>query len=289
MIGHDDLSLNIETSEDGNPFSTIQLESSTSPDNIDNAEDGNRRAIDGGGAVANGDGDFGPNDDFYTSQPGDAISGAKSKKILPNKRISLAFIVAGIFFLVLGISVSKSGKKHSESHNSLKDKKEQDSTRPVVAPGSMVPPESTPAPTPDLLSYLSDTLGQKSVLVEGLFPFDAYTWLMGDSKLATYTPERIKQRYASVCIYLATNYDDTWISDDGWMTEDHECTWFGVNCNDAGQIASLKLSGNGLQGEIPGQIGFLGQNLVTLDISVNELSNQDIGLAWLGELTNLCK
>jgi hypothetical protein len=287
MIDHDELSLSIEGPEDGNPFSTIQLETSMNPD--DSAEGGNEMTIDYDGAVADGDGDYGPNDDFYTCQPGDAISGGNGRKILPNKKISLAMMVAGMFFLILGISVSKSGKKRSESHDSLKDKSEQVNPSPVAAPGSIVPSESTPAPMPDLLTFLSDTLGQKSLLVEGLFPFDAYTWLKGDSKLATYDQHRIKQRYALACIFLATNYDDTWISDDGWMSEDQECTWFGVNCNDGGKIASLSLSGNGLQGEIPDQIGFLAQYLVTLDVSVNELSNQDKDLAWLGELTNLCK
>jgi hypothetical protein len=286
MIDHDDLSLNMEGPEDGNPFSNIQLETSMSPDNIDDAAEGNEMTIDGDGAVVDIDVDYGPNDDFYTSQAGDAISGGNGKKILPNKKISFALMVAGMFLLILGISA---GKKRSESHDSLKDKSDAVNPSPVAAPGSIVPPESTLAPMPDLLSFLSDTLGQKSVLVEGLFPFDAYTWLKGDSNLPTYDQHRIKQRYALACIFLATNYDDTWVSDDGWMKDDHECSWFGVNCNDSGKVASLILPGNGLQGEIPHQIVFLRQYLVTLDVSVNELSNQDKDLAWLGELTNLCK
>lgn len=71
-------------------------------------------------------------------------------------------------------------------------------------------------------------------------------------------------------LYVATGGETSWKNRDNWMSLDGEfCTWYGVECNDAGQVEHLRLAHNGLTGTVPDTIFNL-QSMKRLDVSQNE-------------------
>lgn len=68
------------------------------------------------------------------------------------------------------------------------------------------------------------------------------------------------ERAALIALHGSTN-GAGWSNDTGWLdTPGSECTWFGVECNDAGTaVRQLVLSNNQLSGVLPPQLGDLGE------------------------------
>ena len=153
-------------------------------------------------------------------------------------------------------------------------------------------PEETGTEPPthsSAFSILASLVGEDILLDSDSLANAAFTWLMDNKHLDRYDNTRIKQRFALVTLYLATNFEEKpWTTDDGWMTNDNECTWHGVTCqNDA--VVALNLTTNGIQGIVPFEIALLSDTLLALKLSRNPIVNQDGELAWIGELTNLSK
>ena len=69
-------------------------------------------------------------------------------------------------------------------------------------------------------------------------------------------------------LYWATGGPD-WTENAGWLSEPLT-EWHGVETNAAGQVVELQLDGNGLSGEIPGELGGL-SHLERLQLSFNGL------------------
>ena len=90
-------------------------------------------------------------------------------------------------------------------------------------------------------------------------------------------------RAALVALYNATEGAD-WTRDWNWLSDRPIGEWFGVITNSAGRVAELGLSGNGLTGPIPAQLGDL-SDLELLDLRFNGLTGPIP--AQLGTLTNL--
>ena len=75
-----------------------------------------------------------------------------------------------------------------------------------------------------------------------------------------------------------------WTDSTGWDTGDDQCTWFGVTCDAFDDhVVGLRLPSNGLQGVVPPTIADL-QELVTLELTDNLLTEVDTNI---GLLTNL--
>jgi hypothetical protein len=136
--------------------------------------------------------------------------------------------------------------------------------------------------------FLSSLLGEQALLDTESIAYSAFTWLMGNTDLRTYNETTLQQRFAMACLHLSTNQDATWEEDDGWMTDSDECFWFGVDCKD-GFLMNLNLTDNGLEGLVPDEITLLSDSLLELELSENDLVNENEQLAWIGELTNLSK
>jgi hypothetical protein len=78
---------------------------------------------------------------------------------------------------------------------------------------------------------------------------------------------------ALVDLYNSTN-GASWTNKSNWMVAADECTWYGVVCNgDEGHriVQALYLSGNNLNGILPGSLGSLA-SLQTLTLNGNQLS-----------------
>lgn len=87
---------------------------------------------------------------------------------------------------------------------------------------------------------------------------------------------------------LAELYNSTngagWGQSDNWLTGDSPCGWYGVTCNETGQVIRLELASNQLIGPLPASLSALTQ-LQTLDLSDNQLSGPIPGS--LSALTSL--
>ena len=76
------------------------------------------------------------------------------------------------------------------------------------------------------------------------------------------------------CDALETLYYEAdgpnWPQAEGWLASSSPCTWYGVGCED-NTLKELNLSGNGLQGQLPPELGGL-DDLSALNLSDNDLS-----------------
>ncbi len=84
--------------------------------------------------------------------------------------------------------------------------------------------------------------------------------------------------------YLATN-GDSWLNNEGWLTTNTPCSWFGVICA-TDTVFSLRLPNNNLNGNLPAALGDL-SNLAILDLPFNSLTGELP--AELGNLVNLSR
>jgi hypothetical protein len=70
-------------------------------------------------------------------------------------------------------------------------------------------------------------------------------------------------------IYTSTQ-GSNWEYNDFWMSEEHHCQWFGIECHD-GVIVKIELSNNNLDGPIPEEIGFF-TDVEVLNFRSNRIS-----------------
>ena len=103
------------------------------------------------------------------------------------------------------------------------------------------------------------------------------------------------QRYALATFFYATNEIKTPYSEDapewkestGWLSDENECTWKGIECSEKLLVHGLDLENNDLTGSLPPEMVWL-SHLETLDLTTNFLflSTKE-ELAILGEFPNL--
>lgn len=104
----------------------------------------------------------------------------------------------------------------------------------------------------------------------------AISWLLEDMDLTFYSDERILQRYALATFYHATGGPTTWTTGDGWLGDDHECSWFTSSFQPSkicrnGTLLHLNMMGNALGGTLPEDITLL-TNLVELTLGLNAIA-----------------
>lgn len=130
---------------------------------------------------------------------------------------------------------------------------------------------------------------------ETTYQSQALAWLEGNKDVDTFSEEKIIQRYALACFFYNTfgvknaytgDSPVEWMNDDKWITDDDECEWYGMECNE-GDIVGIDLNSNSVTGSVPLEFGLLGRSLETLDLSGNTVANKDDELAWIANLTEL--
>ena len=97
--------------------------------------------------------------------------------------------------------------------------------------------------------------------------------------------ETILNRFVLVFLYSAWGGKE-WDIKANWLSQSSECVWYGVGYGAAGEIVSLSLRQNNVQGPLESRLGLL-QDLVTLDLGGNKLNGpiplEVLSLPSLGE------
>lgn len=100
----------------------------------------------------------------------------------------------------------------------------------------------------------------------------ALSWLYTTSgDIHDMSDHQLVQRWALASLYYVTN-GNTWVVNEGWLTTDDECTWFGITCID-GIVHKLELVQNHLTGTIIPEIATL-KNLYVLSLG-NDIKAQE--------------
>ncbi|KAG7353058.1 RHS repeat-associated core domain containing protein [Nitzschia inconspicua] len=109
----------------------------------------------------------------------------------------------------------------------------------------------------------------------------ALNWLV-EVDTDTFEAEDIRARYALASLYFGTqNVSDgfVWTRSMHWLSEFPVCLWYGVYCHDdewirVDRVGGLNLSSNGLVGHLPEELGLLGLDIHSLDVSNNFITGK---------------
>lgn len=170
------------------------------------------------------------------------------------------------------------------------------STTPITN-GSSIPPPLTPTTPGDLqLTYFVDVALPEYTKIALNNPnspqSQALEWLRNNTNLESYPVGRRLQRFTLATLYYATGGMGRWISDDNWLSDLDECSWYSTV--DANMIdydvcvdndyRVLALQKNQLLGMLPPEIELL-SSLELIQLDENRLSG--FIPVTLGRMSNL--
>lgn len=173
-----------------------------------------------------------------------------------NRRIIMRF--AGVALLVVALTAIILGVTFGRNSNSTST--------------SLDP---TPSPTTQDVASLQELIISVSfdggaALEDTDSPqYRAFDWLASNENLAEYQDWKRIQRYVLAVFYYTMNGDD-WFENDGWLSDNEECTWFSQTsdratppsiCNDDGHYAVIGLVKLNVAGGIPSEISLLSDSL----------------------------
>lgn len=147
--------------------------------------------------------------------------------------------------------------------------------RPSLAPTSP-PSRQRPRPTwtspvddadyQRFAAVLSQVSNEDDILDTTSPQHKAISWIANDKRMDPYGPFTV-QRYVLALLYFSTN-GDSWnkcgisspeCSDNraSFLSDENECSWNGVSCNDDGFVVGLELDRVGMDGAMPEEMGNL--------------------------------
>jgi hypothetical protein len=99
----------------------------------------------------------------------------------------------------------------------------------------------------------------------------ALAWLESDPTAETLTEERLVQRWVMATLAFSLDYEE-WGSNDSWLDSDDVCSWFGIACDNRGNVVTLALRNNRLDGTLPSELSLLADTLLSVDVGNNGLT-----------------
>ena len=164
--------------------------------------------------------------------------------------------------------------QYGEVHSIVEDAPADTNTPPYTSPLTETNEpsnEENPELRSMLIKYMSGL--EDSPLSDKDSPsYEAYLWLAKSSNLSELDDFRKLQRFGLMALYFGTSPEFSWKIDSGWKTDAHECTWYGVICDD-NTIVELSLPSNRLSGTIPPEFALsgLGGKVTVIDLSENSI------------------
>ena len=113
------------------------------------------------------------------------------------------------------------------------------------------------------LKWLFKNIGETQINSRSTPQHEAACWMFRENK--GFTP----QRFVLATIYYATK-GAQWDINTDWMTNKHECSWYGVQCDMFKNIVNLDIGYIKVDGLVPREIGLL-KELRDLDLHGNDL------------------
>lgn len=193
----------------------------------------------------------------------DALRGRRK-----SNRYILCFLASGLFLLI-GFTVTLVLLLRGSGNPN-------ESSKVPTAPISSSLEPATPLASEQYVLALLPNYTLDAMQVSNSPQSLAYEFILNDPSLSTYPDWRIKQRFALATFFHATG-GHQWIKKDGWLTNQHECSWFarstfGISygtmnetvyprpCDDddpRGVYRTMWQWSNGLNGALPPEIYWL--------------------------------
>jgi hypothetical protein len=71
----------------------------------------------------------------------------------------------------------------------------------------------------------------------------AFQWILDREHLENMDATRVQQRYILATIYYCLHDEHGWTNQRGWLSSEHECTWFGIHCGVLSMDSELSIEG----------------------------------------------
>jgi len=116
-----------------------------------------------------------------------------------------------------------------------------------------------------------DSLSTENI---GTAQYEAYLWLANSNNLDELDVFQRVQRFGLVAFYLSTTAESDWKISNRWKTEQSECKWYGITCDDDEiTVTEISLPRNRMSGTLPPEIALvgLGGKIEKLDLSSNQI------------------
>mmetsp|Transcript_27247 Transcript_27247/g.38338 ORF Transcript_27247/g.38338 Transcript_27247/m.38338 type:complete len:756 (-) Transcript_27247:159-2426(-) len=216
-----------------------------------------------------------------------------------NRRFRLYGCLAAVLLLVIvvgvAVGVSMGGNSSSNDENRTGGGTDQlQPTRPPITAAQSAENEA-------LSKIIGTVVGEEKLLAKESPYRKALDWILFDDPLGlTPDSDNIVQRYIVALFYISTTEDTPWLScnrpkegeesscdhpiliqalpdpeydtieDFRWLSEEHECEWAGVRCDQDNVIDQINLGGQKIRGTLPEEIAELTQ-LQSLALWFNDL------------------
>ena len=147
--------------------------------------------------------------------------------------------------------------------------------------------ESSPSPVKGRVAEINQLLGEVSPdLGQAGSPQNlALNWILyGDGRKVEAADDTIFQRYVVAVFFYALGGEEWSFTSSAWLSEESECTYPGIACNEFGFISTIAMVDSGLKGVLPPELGLL-DDLEFLDLADNEING--VIPVQLSELDNL--
>jgi hypothetical protein len=90
--------------------------------------------------------------------------------------------------------------------------------------------------------------------------------------------ERIRNRFILALLYASWDGKE-WETQTNWISNQSECMWYGVDCDEDSKIVQLSLPSNNIRGPLDHRLGAL-TDLVELDLSQNAITGSITSEIW---------
>lgn len=89
--------------------------------------------------------------------------------------------------------------------------------------------------------------------------YKSMQWVINDDKVDPplfYDEPQVFQRFALKTLFCLLD-GSSWKDDTNWSTNYTECDWYGISCDEKGNIKNVDLNANELSGNFPSEFGLL--------------------------------